>query len=176
MSKGVCIMKSKNNIKIVISVVCLVIVMLAAGCSNTNKNPGNQQSSTTSGNSQNNKPSNAASPDAEAKDAALNGLVAKIDGNKITIIKMIKKDNKDNSNGSMPKKGSAAAKNMITFEVNNNTTVIVRTVSGKGAQHSVATDAAGSTSDIKEDSFVDVWTKKDGDTVTATKVIVSIFN
>ena len=170
-------MKSKKNIKIMISVVCLVIVMLAAGCSNTNKNPGNQRSSTASGNSQNNKPSNVASPDAEAKDAALSGLVAKIDGNKITIIKMMKKNNKDNSNGSMPKKGSAAAaKNMITFEVDNNTTVIVRTVSGKGAQHSVATDAAGSTSDIKEDSFVDVWGNKDGDTVTATKVIVSIFN
>lgn len=31
-------------------------------------------------------------------------------------------------------------------------------------------------SDIKEDSFVDVWAKKDGDTVTAAKVIVYIFN
>ncbi|OMH22442.1 hypothetical protein AC231_01845 [Clostridium pasteurianum] len=160
-----------------ISVISLIILMLAAGCSNTNKNPSNQQSSTTSGNSENNKPSNAASPDSEAKDAALNGLVAKIDGNKISIIKMIKKDNKDNSNGSMPKKGSSAAtKNMITFELSNNTTVIVRTVSNQGIKNTDTKDAAGSISDIKENSFVEVWTKKDGDTVTASKVIVSIFN
>lgn len=153
----------------------LVVFMFMSGCSNTNTD--NQQSSTTSDNSENNKPSNAASLDDEAKNATLSGIVTKTDGNKITIIKMMKKDNKDNSSGSMPKKASAAAaKNMITFEVNNNTTVIVRTVSGKGAQHSVATDAVGSISDIKVNSFVEVWTKKDGSTVTASKVIVSIFN
>lgn len=167
-------MKSKKYIKIVISIVSLVVFMFLSGCSNTNKNPGNQQSSTASGNSQNNKPSNVASPDAEAKDASLSGLVAKIDGNKITIIKMMKKNN---GTGSMPKKGgTAAAKNMVAFEVDNNTAVIIRTISGKGAENSVATDAAGSISDIKEDSFVEVWGNKDGDTVTATKVIVSIFN
>ncbi|MFT8314412.1 MAG: hypothetical protein ABF633_09140 [Clostridium sp.] len=169
-------MKSKKNIKIVISVVSLVILMFAAGCSNTNtnKNSGNQQSSATSGNSENNKSSNAASPDDEAKNATLSGTVTKTDGNKITIIKKI--ENK-NGSASAPKIGSAeAAKNMVTFEVYNNTAVIVRTVTGKGAANSVGKDTTGSISDIKVDSFVDVWTKKDGDTVTATKVIVYIFN
>ncbi|AJA48055.1 hypothetical protein CPAST_c19850 [Clostridium pasteurianum DSM 525 = ATCC 6013] len=44
---------------------------------------------------------------------------------------------------------------------------IVRTVSGKGAENSVAKDTAGSASDIKERSLVYVWGNKDGDTVTA---------
>jgi hypothetical protein len=167
-------MKSKKNIKIVISVVGLVILMIAAGCSNTNKNknPGNEQSGATSGNSQNNKSSDAAAaPNTTTSNAALNGIVTKIEGNKITISKTTQK-----SNGSivLHKKGSpAAASDIGIFEVNNDTTVIVRTLSDKGMNY---TDTAASKSDIKVDSFVSIWGEKDGDVVTATKVIVSIFN
>jgi|GEM_PF-4227008 hypothetical protein len=159
-------MKSKKNIKIVISVVSLVILILVAGCSNTNKNPGNEQSGATSGNSQNNKSSDAAA----TSNPTLKGIVTKIEGKKITISKTTQK-----SNGIIVghKNGSPAAANDIgIFEVNNDTTVIVRTVSDKGINY---TDTAGSISDIKADSFVSIWGEKDGDTVTATKVIVSIF-
>jgi hypothetical protein len=164
-------MKSKKNIKIVIRVVSLVILILAAGCSNTNKNSGNEQSGATSGNSQNNKSSDAAAaPNTTTSNATLNGIVTKIEGNKITISKTTQK-----SNGIIVghKNGSPAATNDIgIFEVNNDTTVIVRTVSDKGINYA---DTAGSISEIKVDSFVSIWGEKEGDTVTATKVIVSIF-
>lgn len=91
MSKGAGVMKSKKYIKIMINIVSIVIFMFTAGCSNTNTNPDNEQSSASSGNSENNKPSNAASQDAQAKDADLSSLVAKIAGDKITIIKIMKK-------------------------------------------------------------------------------------
>jgi len=170
MSKGADVMKSKINIKIVISIVSVVILMFAAGCTNTNKKSGNQQSSESSGISENNKTSNVTSPDDEAKNPTLTGRVVKMDGNKITIIKEIKKDNKT---GSIAKTGvPAATKNMVTFEVDSKTAVIVETVFDQGIK---STDTTGSISDIKEYSIVDVSGNKDEDNIIATKVIVYIF-
>ena len=164
-------MKSKKNIKIVICVVSLVILMFGVGCSNTNKNPNNQQSSTTSGNSENNKSSDETPPSTTTDNPTLKGNVTKIDGNKIIILKITQKSN---GTSTAHKKGSPAAANDIgTFEVSKDTAVTVRTTSDKGMEH---TDTAGAISDIKVDSLVDVWGEKAKDTVTATKVMVYIFN
>jgi len=166
-------MKSKHNIKIVISVVSIIIFIFLTGCSTGNKNA-NNESSIQNSNSNNNKSSDTTSPSNKTNNSDLMGTVTEVNGNKINITKTSKKSN---GVGVGYKKGSPEYdKSLDIFEVTKDTNITVRTVSGKGAQHSVATDSAGSISDIKVNSFVEVWTKKDGSTVTASKVIVSIFN
>lgn len=166
MSKGVSIMKSKINIKIVVGAVSLVMVMLISGCSNLSTD--NQQP--TAANSK----SNPAASDESMDKADLSGNVAKIDESKITIVKTTK-DKKDNVAKS-PKRGSAlAAKSMVSFEVSNDTKVIVRTVENAFSNGNKYTDAAGSISDIKVNSMVNVWGKKEGYTIKAAKVLVYIF-
>ncbi|PJI07694.1 MULTISPECIES: hypothetical protein [Clostridium] len=161
-------MKSKKNIKIAISIVSLVILMFTVGCSNVNGNSNDKQSTVASDNSKN-KASNQSSSEVSTSKGDLNGKVAKIDGNNITIIKT----NEKKGSVSMPKKGSAAAtQNMTTFQVSNDTAVTVRTSANKGMDNK---DAAGTISDIKEDSMLMVWGKKDGDVFKATKVLVYVF-
>lgn len=168
-------MKFNYRIKTLLGVVSILILLSAVGCSQSNTTTKSINNSTTSnrGSEKNDVSANNKSPESKSLqgDPDIKGYVTELNGDSIKISKVNK-----NSNGALvgSKKGSKTQANSTEqVAINNTINIIIRNSSNMGKTF---TDKKGSISDIKVNSMVNIWGKKQGDNFVATDIVVFNFN
>jgi hypothetical protein len=179
MNKGEITMKFNYRIKTLLGVVSILILLSAVGCSKSDTTTKSINNSTTSNSgseknlSSNDASANNKSPESKALqgDPDIKGYVTELNGDSLKISKVNK-----NSNGALvgSKKGSKTQANTTEqVAINNTINIIIRNSSNMGKTF---TDKKGSISDIKVNSMVNIWGKKQGDNFVATDIVVFNFN
>lgn len=161
--------------KVLLIIFCVCVCVGIQGCSSNNdtgaekstniEQATNKDKNTNKDNKDNNSTDNSNS--SETPD--LRGNVVSINNNTIYVSEM-----KEDSNGVVtgPAAGTKESiDNAKSFKVSDSTDVIIRTQ--QDAEN--FTDSKGKISDIKQDSLINVWQKKEGNDFIATKIIVYSF-
>ncbi|QAA32317.1 hypothetical protein [Clostridium manihotivorum] len=177
-------MKSRSLNKLIITFIYGLNIMFLAACSNHTDKSSLQQASNSSinqgsstedksTNSQTNDTSKAAQAFEQNNNApVIVGTVSEVQGEKITISKVT--NYSDGAATSKKKNAPKDKQQLVTIDIDNSISVVIRTPIDKN--NTRFDDKIGEISNIKEDSFVEVWGSKKGGQIKAEKIIIYMVN